>query len=465
MRAWPIRVRITLGFAVAMAVVLTVVGLLGYRQLSTGLADDLDRELQQRAQDLTPAVNRPGAALADPTGTGFIEQGESFAEIVATDGRVLQSTPTLAGRPLLSSAEITEAGGRTIFVDRPTAPGLDEPARLLATRVTRAGNPAYLVVGLTRGNGEETLARVRLQLVVGLPLLLLLTSLLGYLLTGAALRPVEVMRRRASTMSGAELGPRLPLPPGNDELARLGTTLNDLLDRVGVTVARERAFVATASHELRTPLALLRTELELALRRPRSVPDLTGAIGSALEEVDRLTQLAEDLLLLAGADEGAPGLSPEPLEVAVLLDAVATRFRPVARARGRHITVDAGGAGPVEVDAGRLERALLNLVGNAFQHGAGEIALSARTSGEEVELRVTDEGDGFSPPMLAHALERFAHSPSSGGSGLGLSIVAAVAQAHGGRAGVANRPGSGALAWIRLPARQECRQPRTKNRD
>ena len=206
-------VRITLGFAVAMAVVLTVVGLVGYRQLRTGLADDLDRELQQRAQDLTPAVNRPGAALADPAGTGFIERGESFAEVVATDGRVLQSTPTLAGRPLLSSAEITQAGARTIFVDRPTAPGLDEPARLLATRVTRAGSPAFLVVGLTRGNGEETLARVRLQLVVGLPLLLLLTSLLGYLLTGAALRPVEVMRRRASTMSGAELGPRLPCRP------------------------------------------------------------------------------------------------------------------------------------------------------------------------------------------------------------------------------------------------------------
>jgi signal transduction histidine kinase len=448
----PIRLRITLGFAVAMALVLAVVGIVTYSLLAEGFSKDLDRELKQRAEDLTPVVAHRSARLADAAGSGFIERGESFAEVVAPGGRVLQATATLNGSALLSRAEASRATTRAFFLDRRDAPGLDEPARLLATPVSSAGHPAVLVVGNTRENGAEALRRLRTQLLIGLPLLLLLTSGLGYRLTGAALRPVEDMRRRAAAMSGAGAGERLPVPPGKDELARLGGTLNELLGRVEATLARERAFVANASHELRTPLALIRTELELAVRRPRPAAELTRAIASASEEVQRLTRLADDLLVLATAGDSGMRVDLVPVDVAPLLDRVAARFRATAAGLGRGIRVDPGQVASVGADPDRLEQALGNLIANALQHGAGTVTLAARETPDAVVFLVTDEGTGFSPAMLSHGFERFAHSPSSRGTGLGLAVVAAVSRAHGGSAGAGNPSVGGSQAWIRLPA-------------
>lgn len=451
MRRLPIRLRLTLGFTVAMTVVLAVVGVLAYHRLAEGLSDDLDRQLRQRAQDLIVPVSRPDSSLAALAGTGFIERGESFAELVDPGGRVLQATETLNGEPLLSRAEAAEATDGTIFFERTQAPGLNEPARLLATPFTRAGKRVILVVGNTRENGLEVLRRVRTQLLLGLPILLLITSICGYLLAGAALRPVEDMRRRAASMSGGPDGQRLPLPRANDEVSRLGVTLNELLARVDATLDRERAFMANASHELRTPLSLLKVELELAIRRPRPVEALTAAISSAGDEVDRLIRLAQDLLLLAEADDPGARIALEEFDAAVLLRSVAVRFEQMATSRGRIIVVKPVAVQHVKADPQRLEQALLNLVSNALQHGAGEVTLSAREVADSVEFHVTDEGDGFSPEMLEHGFERFVHASSTGSSGLGLSIVAAVARAHAGLAGVNNRRTGGSDVWIRLP--------------
>lgn len=451
MSGLPIRVRISLGFAAALTVMLLAVGLVAYHLLAAGLSDDLDRELQQRAQDLSGPVSRDGSSLRDVAGTGFIERGESFAEVLSTRGAVLQATDTLHRRPLLSRGEAARAARGSLVLDRPDAPGLNEPARLLATPVLRGGRPVLLVVGDTRENGNEVLRRTRKELAVGLPLILLLTSALGYVLVGAALRPVEAMRRRAAVMSVGATGQRLPLPPGNDEVARLGGTLNDLLARVDLALEREREFVTHASHELRTPLALLKTELELAVRRPRPAADLRRAIRSAEEEVDRLVRLAEHLLLLDNLDNRELSLTREQVDVSALLAGIAHRFAATAARDERALEVDADGVGSVEADARRLDQALVNLVDNAFAHGAGAVALTARTVPGAVEIRVNDEGDGFSAEMLTRGFERFVHGPSGAGSGLGLSIVAAVARAHGGSACVTNRPGGGSAASLRLP--------------
>lgn len=381
MRWLPIRLRLTLGLAAAMAVVLSVVGVLAYQRLAAGLSEDLNRELRQRAQDLVIPVSQPDSSLAQFAGTGFIERGESFAELVTPTGAVLQATETLDAQPLLSAAEAAAASESTIFLDRQQAPGLNEPARLLATPVTRAGTPAILVVGETRENGLETLRRVRTQLLLGLPLLLLMTSAGGYLLAGAALRPVEEMRRKAAAMSGGAAGQRLPLSPGNDEMVRLGVTLNELLARVDATLERERTFVANASHELRTPLALLKTELELAVRRPRPVADLRAAIDSAADEVDRLIRLAEDLLLLASADDSGRRVAPQDVDVAAFVSGLADRFSQTASRLGRTIEVIPGATGYVQADPIQLEQAIFNLVTNALHHGAGEVTLSVRGEG------------------------------------------------------------------------------------
>ena len=446
----PIRLRLALFFTVAAAVLLTAVAGFGYLRLADGLSQDLDRELRQRAQDLIVPVSRPGTSLEDLAGTGFIERGESFAEVVSPSGKLLQATPTLHREPLLSPAEAARAAGATITLDRDSAPGLNEPARLLATPFTRDGRRLVLVVGDTRENGLETLRRVRAQVLVGLPLLVLLTFVGAYAVAGAALRPVEAMRRRASELTAGDPALRLPIPPAADEIARLGITLNELLARVEETIERERAFVTHASHELRTPLALLRTELELAVRRPRPASELADASRSAEVEVDRLQRLAEDLLLLAQAADGQLAARPEDVTVAAVFDDVRSRFAARVSETGRILEV-VGREGVVRADRSQLQQALTNLVANAMEHGGSVVRLDARPGDGLVELVVGDQGEGFDAEMLEHGMERFVRDRASTGAGLGLAIVATIAEANGGAAGVRNVEGGGAEAWIAVP--------------
>jgi signal transduction histidine kinase len=447
----PTRARLTLAFAAVMAVALTALGLLAYHRIADGLSQDLDRELAARAQDLSGLLARtaPGS-LEDLAGTGLVERGESFAEVEAPDGTVLAATSTLRGRPLLSRAEVRAAAHRMLVLDRPDAPGLDEPARLLAVRVTTDGRDAVLVVGNTRENGAEALAKVRGQLLLVLPLLLIVTTACGYLLSGAALRPVEAMRRRAAGMTAEGSGQRLPVPPGHDELARLGETLNDLLARVDAARSGERSFVARASHELRTPLTLLSTELELALRRPRTAAQLHAAVESAAEEVDQLTRLANNLLLLAGEDREDMRALREPVNLHDLLAEEAARFGPIAAHQGRSIRCGAPTGLRLDADPQRLRQAVRNLVQNALDHGAGDVVLDAVETEEGVEVRVTDAGPGFSSELAGRAFEPFARSVAGHGTGLGLAVVASVARAHGGSAGTRVSPGGGTDVWLRL---------------
>src|SRR5262249_51273997 len=203
---------------------------------------------------------------------------------------------------------------------------------------------------------EDSLDRLVHELLFAAPLALVLASLAGYGLAAAALRPVEAMRRRAAAVSATEPG-RLPVPPGGDEISRLASTLNEMLGRLEAAFEHERRFVANASHELRTPLAMLRTELELALRRPRTREELTDAIASAAQETNRLSQLAEDLLLIARADQGMLPIRPETLAAEDLLADVAARFARRAKEQGQELDVRPSGAA-VAADPTRVEQAL-----------------------------------------------------------------------------------------------------------
>jgi signal transduction histidine kinase len=291
---------------------------------------------------------------------------------------------------------------------------------------------------------DETLASLLGLLLVGGPLALAAATFAGWLLAGAALRPVEAMRRRAAEISADTTGERLPVPASHDEIHRLGTTLNEMLDRLDAGLLRERRFVADASHELRTPLALLKAELELALRRPRTPEEQTAALRSAAEEADRLVGLAEGLLLLATAEDAA--LRREPVAARELVARVVARFG-----------VEAGEAeGELDADPVRLEAALGNLVENALRHGAPPVVVSARREGDRIVLAVADAGPGFPPGFLERAFDRFARADDARtepGAGLGLAIAAAVARAHGGEATARNLSGAGAEVALVLPAR------------
>jgi two-component system OmpR family sensor kinase len=259
------------------------------------------------------------------------------------------------------------------------------------------------------------------------------------------------MRTRAAAISGSRLSERLPVAPARDEIARLGKTLNEMLGRLETALERERSFVADASHELRTPLAHLRTEVELALENPRSRDELEAALRSVGDEADRLSQLAEDLLLLARIDEGTLPIRRETVELGELLGGAALRFKRRADQAGRTIEID--GRGSARLDRLRIEQALGNLVENALRYGAGAVRVSAVRNGV-LELHVADDGPGFPPEFVPRAFERFTRaelSRGSAGAGLGLSIVAAVAVAHGGTTSVSNPQGGGADVCIRIP--------------
>jgi len=280
-----------------------------------------------------------------------------------------------------------------------------------------------------------------------------LSSGAAYLVAANALAPVERMRRRAAEISGGERDARLPVPASSDVLTRLGETLNAMLGRVSDAVSRERALVSHASHELRTPLAVLKLELELALDPERSREEMADALRSAVEEVDRLTRLASDLLVIARAGEGQLPVRPQAVDVAAMLRASAERFDRIARTEGRTVRTDVPDSLVVALDPDRLEQALDNLLTNALRHGAGTIELELRERDGAVELHVFDEGAGFPEEFLPHAFEPFTRAEASRtgeATGLGLSIVRAIAEAHGGSAGAGNRNGGGGHVWVLL---------------
>jgi signal transduction histidine kinase len=291
----------------------------------------------------------------------------------------------------------------------------------------------------------EALETLLTALLIGGPIVLVLASLAAYRLAAAALRPVESMRREAEAISALEPDRRLDVPATADEIGRLARTLNEMLDRLETALERERRFVADASHELRTPLAALRTELELALRRERTPAELEQALASAAEETERLSQLAEDLLVLARSNGGVLPVRREQIDAEDLLAGVGERYTSRAVRAGRSLALSAPAGLIVTGDRLRLEQALGNLVENALRHGRGGIEVRAVPADGSVELHVTDEGDGLDPD---EAFRPFARGDDAdpAGAGLGLAIVDVIARAHGGSAHAA-----AADVWVSLP--------------
>jgi two-component system OmpR family sensor kinase len=439
---------LTVAFTVVMAAVLVAVGLFAYSRVGSDLNNALDKSLEARADDLAATATDPGATA--PDSHRLVSRDESLAQVIGPGGRVQYASPGLRRAPVLSRGELARARRGPVVVDRNGVSGFDEHLRLLA----KPAGGRVVVVGATREDREEALASLRDVLLIGLPVALLLAALAAYGVATAALRPVSAMRAEAAEISRLESGRRLPVPESRDELSRLGATLNEMLDRLERSAERERSFVASASHELRTPLALLRTELELALRNGRTPEELRDAVASAASESDRLVQLAEDLLVLARADEGRLPVRPETIEAQELLATTARRFEARAAQAGRELRlVDPDGLA-LRADRLRAEQALANLVDNALRYGDGAVELSAAPAGNGVRLHVLDRGPGFDPALNGHAFERFTRGDrarSRGGTGLGLAIVDAIARSHGGLAGVAERPGGGADVWIELP--------------
>jgi two-component system OmpR family sensor kinase len=448
----PIRLRVTLAFTAVMAVLLTALGYFVYARFDNELSEQIDQSLRTHGDDVASLVAHRDLGRS----VRLLGREESFAQVLTPDGRVYATTPQLGNNPQLTPAEAATASRESFLVTRPHIRSITGQARLLARPAQGRGQTYVVVAAASLDDRNESLRNLRTILLIGGPVALLLASLAGYAVSGTALRPVEAMRRRAAEISAAEPDQRLPLPEADDELRRLGETLNGMLGRLETALERERAFVDDASHELRTPLALHKTELELALRYAKTPEEMRAAISSAIVEVDRLSALAEDLLVLARSEQGKLALDLRPVGVAELLGDVRERFAARAGDVGRSLVVEPANGLSVEGDRIRLEQALTNLVENAFQHGRGEITVRARDGADGVQIHVEDRGPGFPPGFIDHAFERFTRGdPARGGdgTGLGLAIVEAIARAHRGSAHAANRDGAGADVWIELPSR------------
>lgn len=447
----PVRLRLTVVFAAALAGTLAVAGLLMYLYVARSLDRTIDDSLRNRTSDVTALIAQADHGLVEAP-QGPLGTSGGFAQVIDARGHIVDGSRGATRAPLVVGAVFAQAKRAPVLIRRMRKGG--EPVRVLATPVHAQGQRLVVVVGTSLRQHDATLTTLRRALLLGSPLALAAIALLVYGMAASALRPVERMRSQAARLSADGLEERLSVPAARDELSRLAETLNDLLARLGRSMERERRFVADASHELRTPLALLRAEIELALDRPRPPGELAAALRSAGDETDRLTQLAEDLLLLARLQPRGVPIRTASIDALELLVGVASRFRQRADRDGRTIEI-AGEAACFEADRVRLEHALANLVENALRHGAGGIRLTAARSAGTVALQVSDEGPGFPDAFLPHAFERFARGDESRhgrGAGLGLAIVAAIAEAHGGMVSAANQTTRGAVVRIDLPA-------------
>jgi two-component system OmpR family sensor kinase len=447
----PIRVRLTLAFALAVVVVLASACGFVFVQMRSDMNDSIDGALQTR---MTAAISllEHGAALGLGDAGLLGERDESLAQLLRPDGRMVFALGAVHV-PALSGADLRRATRERITIER-RLPGFDDTARILAQPAPgRRGRVVIAVSEALTDRNEALRALVRSFVVAG-SIAVVLASLVGYALATVGLRPVETMRRRAAAISLSGEPERLPLGRAHDEIRRLGETLNAMLDRLRRSFERERRFVADASHELRSPIAVIKTELEGALRAGDLGREQRAALVAAVDECDRLAALAEDLLVLARFADGCLPMRPEPLLARELLESARHRFVDRAAERGRAIRVDAPADLVVVADELRMRQALANLVDNAIRHGDGYVDLRARAVPDGVEIDVTDRGAGFGPDLAERAFERFtraSESRSGDGAGLGLAIVQAIATGHGGSAAVVEGAGETTVRLV-LPA-------------
>ena len=442
----------TAAFALAMTLLIAAMGVFVYVRQEEQLDEIVDTSLRSRSDDVAALVRSSDSSRSVVGGPRLVESDEGFIQILAADGRLLDGT-TKERVPSLRSDEARRAARGPLVLEREVA-GVDGQTRILARPARSGGRTVVVVTGASLGDRDDTLSTLARSFLIGGPIAVLLASGIGYLLATIGFRPVEAMRQRAKRISLTRDEERLPLPDAHDEIRRLGETLNEMLARLQASFQRERQFVADASHELRTPLAVVKAELEAAMRAQGSGGNVRDSLVAALEETDHLAHLAEDLLLIARSADGELPVRPEKVQLHDLLERTGQRFGDRATEQGRRIHVDVPQDLQVSIDPLRSRQALGNLVDNAMRYGAGDITLAARANGDTVEIDVSDEGAGFPPELKPHAFERFSRGDGArtrGGTGIGLAIVRVIAEAHGGTAQIVDTASNGATVRLRVP--------------
>jgi signal transduction histidine kinase len=449
-----LRARLTLVASAGLAVALATAGLLLLIALDASLTNEVDSNARQAANQVAGMVNTNALPNPVPFGEGTlsVQVIDSRGFVVNASAQTDRLVPLL--RPAVAYA-LARSGQPIQMNGQPF--GIDAPLRVVAVP---AGHHEVVIAAVSYAQVNASLAIAARSVVIGAPLLFLLLAGATWLVTGAALRPIEELRRGAQEITGAAIaqGRALPVPEARDEVHSLAVTLNDMLARLDAAQQRQRGFVSDAAHELRSPIASIRTQLEVAVDHPE-VADWRQTAAGVLSDTLRLTRLAEDLLALARMDERAdvarPGRPGRLVNLAGLAEMVCARYAD----QGVSVTAAAFGRCMVAGDQGGLERMLVNLIDNAVRYARSRVSVITRADGPWLVLSVTDDGPGIAAEDAERVFDRFtrlddarSHEPDAHvGAGLGLAIVRATAMAHGGTAWLEDAvPGLRAL--VRLPA-------------
>ncbi|MEU8464304.1 HAMP domain-containing sensor histidine kinase [Streptomyces sp. NPDC029003] len=449
-----VRARAALAAALAMAAVLATGGLWLFTLTRANLLDNTTgrTELAARkaaAQLDTRTLPAGGRLPAPESGVDLVLVRDAAGRTVATSGgpqdvpglTALRPAPGQDSRATVLPPAHPGAERRTaVVVTTPGPPGAHDP------------HAPYAVYAMTvLSDVDDATRATALGLLAGAPPLIAFSAALAWWVTGHALRPVTAIRTELAAVTASELDRRVPDPGGADEIARLARTVNDTLDRLERSDARQRQFTADASHELRNPLAAVRARLEIALAREH--PD-RESVAAALADTERLQRIAADLLLLARLDGGPAPRPAEPVDLALLT------AEDAARRSAPRVPLRLAARAPVPAygDPARLERALANLVDNALRHARTGVLVRAAAEDGWAVLEVTDDGPGIPEADRDRVFERFVRldadrGRASGGTGLGLAIAREIARAHGGDVRALPAPGGGARLRLRIPGR------------
>jgi heavy metal sensor kinase len=455
------RVRLTLAYSGVFLVVASLAATAFWLTFGHIEYRSVDSSLRSQAQSVIAGLDLVAGRVTfngSDTLPAATAQGIAVnALLVDPSGQVLDSSGSTPPSPLPAGlvSDISSTGREV--VESVTLDG--QPVRLFAQRVD-LGNGSHAVLVLTRPLTEvrDALSDVALLLAGVVAGLTVVVSALGYRLAGRALRPVRVIADTAQHISEHDLHRRVELDLPADELGQLAKTFNGMLARLESAFASLQRFTADAAHELRAPLALLRAELEVSLNRLRSVDEYQASQRTVLAEVERLSRLADQLLILARADAGTLTPARTPVDLSDLVEEVVERWQPIARRKSVQLQADMPDQGSLEADSDLLRRLLDNLLDNAIRYtpADGVVRVSGTEDATQWRLLVADTGPGVEPALRAALFDRFtradgARGRETGGAGLGLSLSQAIAAAHGGSIELADGDGAGATFVVSLP--------------
>jgi len=412
------------------------------------LTDTIDDALQVRGDALEAVLD----ADALPVIISNRGDADAIVQVVDVDGTVIAATDNIAGEPAL--AEPTFIGDR--FVTVADAPIDEATFRVLIRPITTNQGPVALLVAARFDTVSDSIRSLSAALAIAVPALALVVAGISWLLVGRALRPVDKIRAEVDTIAAADLHLRVSTGASNDELGRLASTMNLMLERIEHGHQRQQQFVADASHELRSPLTRMRGHLEVDLRSQADREQLRATHERVLHDIDHLQHLVADLLELARHDEHRLPARQEPVDLDDLVLDQTRHLRDHER-----ITVDLSGVSPVQVtgDPRQLTRALRNLIDNAERHANHTISIDVHETDGRAQIRLTDDGPGIPPSDRDHIFERFVRADeartsdgTSASTGLGLAITKAIIERHHGTIELDTDYTGGAQFVITVPA-------------